>query len=479
MKTFKVAALFAACISVSAGVNAGWGSSEVRLGSSGGKDTWLYTPNSSIAGNSNIIDGKRALMINLHGCAQSNEDLKDAGNWANVAEEYGMVVAIPFAGTSYPGCWDYHLATDDSNHAAILVSIVEQLTADASLSIDPRQVYVSGLSSGGAMTAQLACEYPHIFAGIGSVAGPSVGSDQDAEALSDAPAHNVSRGIAKCNQLAGARAADLQTQISSLAYGDLDKNGDGAASYGQGTIALVDVEWVKDNADIMKSVYGAGSLGATEVLIDSGGATADARVSLRDGREVIGLIDINSVGHAWPGGDKGTEWTTGGAYVNKTGFAYPVYLTQWLFENNIRVGGIIIPGNNPPVISLPAGPYVYSVGDDCVPSATAYDIEDGDLTANIGISGSVDCNTSGNYTLTYSVTDMEGAGDSDTIGITVSGPGPNFDEEAGGSCIAHYIAKRLPVSEFISCGRSNGYSSSVTLFRFGSCWTESSDGDGC
>lgn len=473
MKLFKVAALFAACISVSAGVNAGWGSSEERVG---GKDTWLYTPNSSIAGNPNIIDGKRALMINLHGCAQSNEDLKDAGNWANVAEEYGMVVAIPFAGVSYPGCWDYHLAIDDSNHAAVLANIAQQLTADPSLSIDPNQVYVSGLSSGGAMAVQLACEYPQLFAGIGSVAGPSIGSDQDAEALGDAPSNNVSRGIAICNQRAGANAPYLQTQISSMAYGDLDKNGNGASAYGQGTIALVDVEWAKDNAAIMKSIYGAGSLGATETLIDNGGATADVRVSMRGGQEVISLVELNGVGHAWPGGDKGTEWISGGAYVNKSGFAYPVYLTQWLFVNNLRSGGIIIVENNTPVISLPAGPYVYGIGDDCVPSATAYDIEEGDLTADIEVSGSVDCNVAGNHTLTYSVEDAEGASDSETITITVNGSGSLFDEEASGTCIAHYVAQRLPVSEFISCGSANGYSSSVTLYRFGSCWTESSDG---
>ncbi len=264
-----------------------------------------------------------------------------------------------------------------------------------------------------------------------------------------------------------------------MAYGDLDKNGNGASAYGQGTIALVDVEWVKDNAAIMNSVYGAGSLGATEVLIDNGGETADARVSLRGGQEVVGLIELNGVGHAWPGGDKGTEWISGGAYVNKSGFAYPVYLTQWLFENNLRAGGIVIPGNYPPVISLPAGPYIYDMGDDCVPSATAYDIEDGDLTADIGVSGSVNCNAAGSYTLIYSVTDLDGASDFETITITVNGPGPNFDEEASGTCTAHYMAGRLSVSEFISCGSANGYSSSVTLYKFGSCWTESSDGDGC
>ncbi len=475
------AVLMAAFIFLSANVHAGWSSTEARLGGSGGKQTWVYTPNSSIAGNPNIIDGKRALMINLHGCAQSNEDLKDAGNWVGVAEEYGMVIAIPFAESSYPGCWDYNFARDDSNHAAVLVAIVSELLVDGSLNIDSKQVYVSGLSSGGAMSAQLACEYPHVFAGIGSVAGPSVGSDQDGEALSNTPGGNISRGIAKCNELANAsgHVGDLQTQVSSFAYGDLDLNGNGAGGGGQGTISLVDVQWVIDNADIMKSVYGSGGLSGVDVLIDAGGATADEKLSSRSGKEVISLVELNGVGHAWPAGDKGQEWISGGAYLNKSGFEYPVYLTEWLFSNNLRVTGGGMPGNNTPSLSLPAGPYEFDLGENCIPSATAFDIEDGDLSNEIEIAGSANCNAVGSYTLTYSVEDSMGASDSTTIVVMVNGPGPSYDEVATAMCSGHYTAGRLDLNEYLACGSANGYTANVTLYRFGSCWTESSSGSGC
>ncbi len=481
MKSIRNSALFAVCISLSASVLAGWSSTEARLGGPNGKPTWVYTPNSSIAGNPNIIDGKRALMVNLHGCAQSNEDLKDAGNWVDVAEDYGMVIAIPFAESSYPGCWDYNFANDNSSHAAILVNIVNELLADTSLQIDSKQVYVSGLSSGGAMTLQLACEYPQVFAGIGSVAGPSVGSDQDGEALGNVPAGNITRGINKCNQLASAsgHAGDLQTQISSLAYGDHDLNGSGSGAFGQGTIALVDVNWVTENADIIKSVYGAGSLSGADTLIDAGGATAEERVSSRNGKEVISILELQDVGHAWPAGDKGSEWSSGGAYLNKSGFEYPVYLTEWLFANNLRVDGGGIPGNNTPTITLPSGPYEYDLGDNCTPSATAFDIEDGDLTSQIQVTGSANCNTAGSYTLTYSVSDQAGASTSETITVVVNGAGPGYDEVATATCAGHYTAGRLDLNEYLACGTANGYSASVTLYRFGTCWTESSNGNGC
>ncbi len=474
--------LCAVAMSLSVSVFAGWSSNETRLGGASGKLTWVYTPDSSIASNPNIIEGKRALMINLHGCAQSNEDLQGAGNWEDVAEEFGMVVAVPFAESSYPGCWDYNLAQDGSNHAAVLVNIVNQLLGDSSLSIDAKQVYVSGLSSGGAMAAQLACEYPHVFAGIGSVAGPSVGSDQDTEALGDTPAGNVSRGTNKCNQLANAsgHASELQTQISQFAYGDRDRNGDGTTNAGnQGTIALVDVNWVIDNAQIMKNVYGAGSLGSINALMDAGGATAKERVSKRGGKEVVSLLDLDGVGHAWPAGSKESEWTSGGAYLNKAGYEYPLYLTQWLFANNLRVDSEP-PANYPPQISLPAGPYEYAVGDDCVPDATASDVEDGNLSSNVTISGSANCNAEGSYNLTYYVQDSAGA--SDTVSITVVVSDSNtggVEETVTSSCTSHYMAGRLNVNGYLSCGSGYGWSAQVTMYRVGSCWTFDSAGAGC
>ncbi len=332
----SIALLAGSAISVSA--FAGWGASEETIA---GKSTWLYTPDAPIAGNANIIDGKRALMINLHGCAQSNEDFKDVANWQVVGEDFGMVVAIPFANASYPGCWDYDRAADGTGHAAAIANMAQQLTARSGLNIDPKQVYVSGLSSGGALALQLGCEYPHIFAGIGSYAGPSVGSDQHGEATSDTPAINVSRAISACNSLIGSRTADMATQVTSLAWGDHDKNGGGSGFYGQGSSAFVDVQWVKDNATILQNIYGAGSLSGEALLLDSTNAQAGEQVAQRTGKEVISLMKFYDVGHAWPGGDKGQEWLAGGAYMNRSGYGYSEYLTAWLFANNLRAGGIV------------------------------------------------------------------------------------------------------------------------------------------
>src|SRR5690348_11841089 len=60
--------------------------------SAGGMTVELYRPTTEPA-----RPGGRALMISLHGCVQTSQVLKNAGNWAATADDHGMVVAIPAA----------------------------------------------------------------------------------------------------------------------------------------------------------------------------------------------------------------------------------------------------------------------------------------------------------------------------------------------------------------------------------------------
>jgi poly(3-hydroxybutyrate) depolymerase len=203
---------------------AGWGLTQETIADN---RTWLYTPNSPVEGNSKILNGKRALVVTLHGCAQHATELKGFGNWEPTAEEYGVVVAIPDVdkGVIF-GCWDYDEARNRSGHIQDILNLVENLKARQELQIDPQQVYITGLSSGAAFALELVCQAPHVFAGVGAVAGPSVGSDQQ-RATGSTPSNNVSQATSKCTQLAGSKADFLNTQIASVAYGDLDKKGGG------------------------------------------------------------------------------------------------------------------------------------------------------------------------------------------------------------------------------------------------------------
>src|SRR4051795_3858493 len=136
--------------------------------------TWIFTPSTALP------DGRHPLLIALHGCDQTHTQIKEFGNLVPAAEANGMVVAVPGVGSKVfgPGCWDYNLARDDKQHIAELVRLAGKLTARTALKINPNHVYVVGLSSGAAMALAVGCRAPNVFAGIGAIAGPSVGSSQ-------------------------------------------------------------------------------------------------------------------------------------------------------------------------------------------------------------------------------------------------------------------------------------------------------------
>jgi hypothetical protein len=88
------------------------------------------------------------------------------------------------------------------------------------------------------------------------------------------------------------------------------------------------------------------------------------------------------------------------------------YRTVYVLLADVTPPVITLLGDNPMVIEL-GGSYVE-------PGATALDDRDGDLTANLTVSGTVNAGTTGTYTLTYSVNDETGNSTSVTRTVNVS-----------------------------------------------------------
>jgi len=257
------------------------------------------------------------------------------------------VVAVPGVGLNPygPGCWNYDLGIDASHHAAELTQLAKTLTGRGALAIDADAVYVVGLSSGAAMSLLLGCAAPDVFAGVGAVAGPSVGSSQAAAVIDGAliPVTTVSDAIGKCQALAGGKSVFLRTQIANIAYGDMDLNGPNARYYYQvgatehaGQYQLVSTKWSEDSVRALQQIYGAGRLGGETVV--QGGA-AKERAAAQDGHTRIALVAIRDVGHAWPAGTgQPNSASSGGVWMAQQGLNYPSYVADWLTRNNLRSG---------------------------------------------------------------------------------------------------------------------------------------------
>jgi len=336
--------------------------------------TWTFMPSSALP------NGKHALMVVLHGCNQTFNQFRQFGNLETAATKRGILLAIPDVGTQHFGndvqrCWNYDQAHDGNHHIDEIIRMTETLAdAGSGNNVDRNQVYIVGLSSGGALALDIACKRPDLFAGVGSVAGPSVGSMQGLATygpfnlppitlppgVSPIPMlrNNVDNAIDTCKALAAStgNANQLESQIASIAVGDMDKDSpshndrfpfqspiDQAECNHAGQVALIPYRWDQDNVDAFRRIYGTDDLGA-ETAIQAGQATM--RVAAKNGKTRLSFVTIRNVGHAWPAG-KGTgtcipkdnpDEQGAGVWIAQQGLDYPEFITNWLMANNARNG---------------------------------------------------------------------------------------------------------------------------------------------
>ncbi|MGQ0686731.1 alpha/beta hydrolase family esterase [Bradyrhizobium sp.] len=114
------------------------------------------------------------LVIVLHGNTQSGADMITRTAWPAVAKREGFAVVFPDGlNHSWADLRPVNLragrvpphGTDD---VAFIAKLIERLVADGSA--DPKRIYVTGISNGGAMTMTLVCKRADLFAGAASVA---------------------------------------------------------------------------------------------------------------------------------------------------------------------------------------------------------------------------------------------------------------------------------------------------------------------
>ncbi|MET9711990.1 alpha/beta hydrolase family esterase [Nocardiopsis alba] len=118
------------------------------------------------------------LVVLLHGCTQNATDYHRSSGWAEQAERSGLALVYAEQRTTNNAnrCFNWFEPGDvarGSGEARSIASMVESAVSRHGL--DPDRVFVSGLSAGGAMTAELLAAYPDLFVGGGIVAGVPAG----------------------------------------------------------------------------------------------------------------------------------------------------------------------------------------------------------------------------------------------------------------------------------------------------------------
>ncbi|GIF04933.1 extracellular catalytic domain type 1 short-chain-length polyhydroxyalkanoate depolymerase [Actinoplanes siamensis] len=127
---------------------------------------YAYVPDGLPAG--------RPLVVALHGCTQSASDYYSHSGWPKYADLYRAAVVFPeqTSGNNALSCFNWFTAGDIGRDRGEALSIKQMVDkAISAYGSDPRRVYVTGLSAGGAMTAVMLAAYPDVFAGGAVIAG--------------------------------------------------------------------------------------------------------------------------------------------------------------------------------------------------------------------------------------------------------------------------------------------------------------------
>jgi len=235
-----------------------------------------------------------ALVVMLHGCTQSPDDFAAGTRMNLLAEQHGFLVVYPAQAANANGsrCWNWFRAEDqlrDRGEPSLIAGITRAVAADHR--VDPRRIFVAGLSAGAAMAVILGATYPELYAAVGAHSGLPYGAAHDIPSAFGA----MKGGQVKHRSLTGHAVPTI------VFHGDRDHTVDatnGAAIVAQATVNRADTSSLRTSAH--EGVAGGRTYRQT--------IHADVA-----GQPVVEEWVVRGAGHAWAGG------STDGSYTDATG----------------------------------------------------------------------------------------------------------------------------------------------------------------
>jgi poly(hydroxyalkanoate) depolymerase family esterase len=244
------------------------------------------------------------LIVMLHGCKQDALSFAEGTRMNILAEEYRCAVLYPEQ-SEYSNplrCWNWFESTSlaGQGEAALIAHLIDQVTQRRP--INPRRVYVVGMSAGGAMACLLAVRYSRLFAACAIHSGVMYGAaSSPAQALA-LMRHGPSPSLIERAQQLVSDVSEFAATVPTLViHGDRDM-----------TVNPVNADQIiaqlKVRVEELADPSAGPLLARDERRIESGGHTYRQQDSTRQGELVLRKIVIEGLGHAWSGGNMSYEF---------------------------------------------------------------------------------------------------------------------------------------------------------------------------
>ncbi|MGO4381143.1 PHB depolymerase family esterase [Pseudoduganella sp. RAF19] len=231
------------------------------------------------------------LLVMLHGCTQDPDDFATGTQMNAVAEERRCIVVYPAqsASANHTRCWNWFSALDQKRgqgEPSIIAGIARQVMAR--YPVMKGQVYVAGLSAGGAMAVIVGTLYPELFSAVGVHSGLPFASARDLPSALSA----MRRGASS------AREANSAGQPIIVFHGDQDR-----------TVHPVNGEELIAQGLRSHPLGGSANPARLAGRVPDGHEFTLTAHWLEDGSPLGEHWVIHGAGHAWSGGSEAGSYT--------------------------------------------------------------------------------------------------------------------------------------------------------------------------
>jgi poly(hydroxyalkanoate) depolymerase family esterase len=230
------------------------------------------------------------LVVMLHGCTQSPDDFAAGTRMNFIAEEQNCFVVYPAqrSEANQAKCWNWFRTADQQRgrgEPSLIAGITRQIMRD--YSVDPKRVYVGGLSAGAAAAAIMGATYNDLYAAVGVHSGLACG------AATDLPSAFVAmrQGGQSGDRLILADEPSIPTIVF---HGDRDttvhpKNGDQILEESTRSLSM--------QKKVLRGRVSGGHAYTRTIHTDA------------SGRGIFEHWNIHGAGHAWSGGSPAGSYT--------------------------------------------------------------------------------------------------------------------------------------------------------------------------
>jgi poly(hydroxyalkanoate) depolymerase family esterase len=246
---------------------------------------------------------RRPLIVLIHGCKQTPEEIAAATRIAARADENGWLVLLPrqVAKANPWSCWNWFDTATSTGKGEAAIVAAQVKSVRRSYRVHPRKVYAVGMSAGGCLAAVLGLRHPKLFAGVFVHSGVACGAASAPLTAMRVLAYGADTNYEKIGANARADAPRRALPVALLAIGGADD----AVVAEINTIQLVR-QYLVFNGKLVQEPSPPNVLPPADheaTLTLPAGRTMTVS-DYRDGaRLVVRRVRVTGLAHAWSGGD--------------------------------------------------------------------------------------------------------------------------------------------------------------------------------